>query len=116
MGVEDLSKCLRKHNACPNNLAELRGTTCGEDLSVILHQLKNRQYYCWDFHAHPPVDMSKHVNSILDTVKALYNKAGVQLVLYADGCPHPGKAAEDASRAEKREKARKAFRFGSYYD
>ena len=77
---------------------------------MILHQLFRKQEFAWSFHSIPPVDLYVHVEKHLNMVKAAYDKAGVTLILYADGCANPGKAAEDAERSQHRETKRAKFR------
>ena len=43
-------------------------------------------------------------------VKSVYDKVDVTLILYADGCANPAKAAEDAERSQHRETKRARFR------
>ena len=109
-GIRDLSRHLRDSKKLTNLLSELHGKECGEDLSVILHQMYRKQDFAWLFHAVPPVDMYIIVATQLDMVKGVYDKAGVTLVLYADGCPHPGKAEEEANRSHKRQENLTKFR------
>lgn len=114
MGVKDLPKRLRDDRKAVNNLEELRGIFCGQYLSVILHQLYRKQDFAWSFHALPSVDLYVHVEKHLNMLKAVYDKAGVTMILYADGCANLGKAAEDAQRSQHREK--KGQNFGHYSD
>jgi hypothetical protein len=47
------------------------------------------------------VDLYNHAAKHFDTLKSVFDKAGVKIILYADGCPHPGEAVEDTARALK---------------
>ena len=77
---------------------------------MILHQLYRKQEFAWSFHSISPVDLYAHVEKHLNMVKAVYDEAGVTLIIYADGCANPGKAAEDAERSQHRETKRARFR------
>lgn len=110
MGVKDLPKRLRDDRKAVNNLEELRGIFCGQYLSVILHQLYRKQDFAWSFHAIPSVDLYVHVEKHLNMLKAVYDKAGVTMILYADRFANLGKAAEDAQRSQHRKKKRAKFR------
>lgn len=101
MGVLDLSKHLRDGSKKKNNLKELKGKRVGVDLSVWLHELYARQDFAHDFHCLPPVDLFNHVAWLLDEYHSLFKTNSVTMVLFADGCPHPGKGETDKERRAK---------------
>ena len=110
MGAKDLSKFLRDYNKRKNKLSELNGLKVGVDLSVWLHQLYNLQDFAFDFHCLPPVDLYSHVSQLLDAYLSLFKKYNITMILFADGCPHPGKASVDAERMSKIDENRRKFR------
>ena len=110
MGVNDLPKLLRDGKKQKNYLSELRGAVCGEDLSVLMHKEFGKRDFTESFHTIPSVNLFNHVEKLLNGVKATYDNAGVTMILYADGCANPGKAAEDAERSSRREAKIAEFR------
>ena len=110
MCVNDLPKLLRDGKKQKNYLSELRGAVCGEDLSVLMHKEFGKRDFAESFHTVPSVNLFNHVEKLLNGVKATYDNAGVTMILYADGCANPGKAAEDAERSSRREAKIAEFR------
>ena len=98
MGVQGFSALLRNSKEQANLLSELGGKVCGLDVSVVLHNLYSQQDFAINFHAIPPVDLYIHVEKMFNRIKSTFDSANVTLVMYVDGCSHPGKAREDASR------------------
>jgi len=53
--------------------------------------------------------MYMYASQSFNSYKMMCDKAGVTMVLYADGCPHPGKIEADKIRKEERDEKHSQF-------